>query len=80
MGCHPDTLARMMRNRREHPDSADYWSNQIIDATTRATDWDAEHWGLDPHPVDGARAGTDLERVQMERRIRCGDGRGPVSR
>lgn len=46
VGCHARALARMMRNRAEHP--GDFWTDKIIDATTRATEWDADQWGLDP--------------------------------
>lgn len=48
MGCHPDALARYARNIREHPASADYWLDQWLDVTTRATEWDAVQWGFDP--------------------------------
>lgn len=37
----------MMQNIKEHPESTDYWLDAIHDATTRATEWDAERWGLD---------------------------------
>jgi len=38
VGCHPNTVARMMQNLREHPGSADYWLDKLLDATTRATE------------------------------------------
>lgn len=59
MGCDEATLARMMRNRAEHP--GDYWSNRIIDTMTRATDFDAREWGFDPV------AWLADERAQMAR-------------
>lgn len=48
MGCHPKALARYAQNIRQHPGSADYWLDQWIDATTRASEWDADQWGFDP--------------------------------
>jgi hypothetical protein len=73
VGCHPNTLARMMRNRREHPASADYWLDRIIDVTTRATEWDADQWGFDPTRWMAA------ERAEMERRIRSRSGDHPAA-
>lgn len=48
MGCHPNAVARMGRNIVDHPDATDFWLDQLFDALTRATEWDAEQWQLDP--------------------------------
>lgn len=64
MGCDPKTFARFAENIRSHPGSADYWLDQWIDATTRATDWDACQWGFDP-----SRWMAD-ERAEMDRLAR----------
>lgn len=63
MPCHPKALARMLRNRAEHP--GDYWTDRIIDVTTRATEYDAEQWGLDP------RLWMAAERAEMDRRAKA---------
>lgn len=67
MGCPDKTLARMMRNRAEHPDS-DYWTDRIIDVMTRATEWDADRWGFTTDTWMAA------ERAEMGRRA---DAVGP---
>ena len=63
MPCDPSALARIARNIREHPASADHWLDQWLDVTTRATDWDAAQWGF---PARWMAA----ERAEMERRRR----------
>jgi hypothetical protein len=62
MGAHQKSLERIARNIREHPGSADYWLDQWIDVTTRATEWDAEHWGFHPDKWMAA------ERLELEQR------------
>lgn len=66
MSCDPKKLARMMRNRREHP--GDYWTNQIIDATTRATERDALLWGFDPRWMAAERAEMAKSTAPARRR------------
>lgn len=64
MPCDPSALARIARNIREHPGSADHWLDQWLDVTTRATEYDAALWGFDPTRWMAA------ERAEMERRRR----------
>jgi hypothetical protein len=48
MGCHKKAVARIGENIRQHPDSTDFWLDQLFDALARATEWDASEWGFDP--------------------------------
>lgn len=48
MPCHPKALARYAEAITRCPADADRWLDEWIDATTRASEWDADQWGFDP--------------------------------
>lgn len=62
MGCHQKALDRYADSIRRDPANADHFLDQMIDATTLATNWDAGQWGFDP---DRWMA---VERCEMDRR------------
>jgi hypothetical protein len=62
MPCHPKALERYARMIRTNPTNADFWLDEWIDATTRATEWDADQWGFDPDRWMLA------ERLEMDQR------------
>jgi hypothetical protein len=63
MPCHPKALARLAANIARDRANADYWLDQWIDATTRATEWDADQWGFNPDRWMAE------ERAEMDRRV-----------
>jgi hypothetical protein len=63
MGCHPRALKHLAAQIRRDPANTDQYLDQWFDVTTRATEWDADQWGLDP---DRWMA---KDRAQMERAI-----------
>jgi hypothetical protein len=54
MGCHPETVTqfadqlRRLINLGATPAQLDEHLDRLVDVLLRATEWDADRWGLDP--------------------------------
>lgn len=66
MGCHQKAIARHVARIKADPANTDFWLDQLYDSLTRATEWDADRWGLSPD------LWMTKERAEMERRIKAG--------
>lgn len=74
MGCHPETInkfageLRRLINLGATPAQLDDHLDRLVDVLLRATEWDADQWGLDPDRF------CDKERRLMEARIMAENG------
>lgn len=59
MGCHAKALERLASAIRRDRANADHYLDEWIDCTTRATEWDADHWGFAPNWMQAERSEMD---------------------
>ena len=79
MGCHEKAKQRYYAMIRQDPEHADYWLDQLFDALTRATEWDADGWGFNPTTWMEKERALMRSRLPENERSRYGGRRTPAT-